>query len=411
MAACAALNALPAASVVFATSCSPLECVLRSPLGCAFPDKRFHRLRKQGRELVKSEQRIATSASAQVNNGAMSMTMEPYAQPVVPTLSLQQAVGALSKAVHASASTYLAFYSSVLRGIVTDPAVMVLPIDDHMVHRGHAVFDTAAVYYGKLYQLDQHLDRLLLSASNARVTPAFSREKLRDIIIETATVACERAGHNFIGQARFWLSAGPGGFGLATSECVAPTFYVIVATKSGYPDVNKGLRCVTASVPIKPPTFATVKTTNYLPNALVVDEALQAGADQGVWLDQEGNIGEGASMNIAFMMKDSEFVVPPFDKVLAGITALWAMELASTSAMSDLISKVSVRTVTVDEARGAKEMMMVGSGVLVTPVLTWDNHPINDGTPGPVALRLRRLIEEDMQSGEGQCVPLQRRTR
>ena len=38
---------------------------------------------------------------------------------------------------------YAAFYSSQLGGIVTDPALMVIPFDDHMVHRGHGIFDTA----------------------------------------------------------------------------------------------------------------------------------------------------------------------------------------------------------------------------------------------------------------------------
>ena len=44
---------------------------------------------------------------------------------------------------------YWAFYSSQLGGIVTDPALMVIPFDDHMVHRGHGVFDTAAMVDGR----------------------------------------------------------------------------------------------------------------------------------------------------------------------------------------------------------------------------------------------------------------------
>jgi len=43
---------------------------------------------------------------------------------------------------------YLAMYSSIVGGITTDPAAMVIPIDDHMVHRGHGVFDTAAIMDG-----------------------------------------------------------------------------------------------------------------------------------------------------------------------------------------------------------------------------------------------------------------------
>ena len=46
--------------------------------------------------------------------------------------------------------TYAAFYSSQLGGIVTDPALMVIPFDDHMVHRGHGIFDTAGLVGGRI---------------------------------------------------------------------------------------------------------------------------------------------------------------------------------------------------------------------------------------------------------------------
>ena len=99
----------------------------------------------------------------------------------------------------------LAFYSSVLGGIVTDPALMVLPIDEHMVHRGHAVFDTANVTAGgRVYGLDMHLDRLLRSAGLARIKPAFTKEELREIVLATVAAAQEREGV-FV---RFWMSAG-----------------------------------------------------------------------------------------------------------------------------------------------------------------------------------------------------------
>lgn len=44
--------------------------------------------------------------------------------------------------------TFRAMYSSAIGGITTDPAAMVIPMDDHMVHRGHGVFDTAIIYDG-----------------------------------------------------------------------------------------------------------------------------------------------------------------------------------------------------------------------------------------------------------------------
>jgi len=81
---------------------------------------------------------------------------------------------------------YWAFYSSQLGGIVTDPALMIVPFDDHMVHRGHGIFDTAAIEAGKIYDLEAHLDRFIRSAHNSKLKLP-SRDEMRDIIVRSAT--------------------------------------------------------------------------------------------------------------------------------------------------------------------------------------------------------------------------------
>src|ERR1051326_7497637 len=129
-------------------------------------------------------------------------------QIITPVFDTQQAIGRIRSATHAKAQNFHAMYSSVLGGIVTDPALMVLPLDDHMVHRGHAVFDTATLTHGMLYQLDPHLDRLIRSATGARIVLPFPREHLRQIILDTAA-----ASHQRDASVRYWLSAGPGGYG------------------------------------------------------------------------------------------------------------------------------------------------------------------------------------------------------
>src|SRR6476659_4558089 len=70
---------------------------------------------------------------------------------------------------------FWAFYSSQLGGVVTDPALMVLPFDDHIVHRGHGIFDTAGLVNGRIYDLEAHLDRFLGSAERSRLTLAGTR--------------------------------------------------------------------------------------------------------------------------------------------------------------------------------------------------------------------------------------------
>ena len=78
-----------------------------------------------------------------------------------PILTTEESLIRLRAKASPAAANFYAMYSSILGGIVTDPALMLLPMDDHMVHRGHGVFDTATLTHGMLYQLDAHLDRLL----------------------------------------------------------------------------------------------------------------------------------------------------------------------------------------------------------------------------------------------------------
>src|SRR5262245_11833126 len=87
---------------------------------------------------------------------------------------------------------YSAFYSSQLGGVVTDPALMVIPFDDHMVHRGHGIFDTAGLVNGKIYDLEAHLDRFLGSAERSKLKLFGSRETMRDIIIRTTAASGQR---------------------------------------------------------------------------------------------------------------------------------------------------------------------------------------------------------------------------
>jgi len=317
--------------------------------------------------------------------------------------SVDEAIGRLRQTVHAKAANFYAMYSSVLGGIVTDPAMMVLPLDDHMVHRGHAVFDTANLAHGMLYQLDPHLDRLLRSAESARIALPFPREQLRQIILDTTAASARRDA-----SVRYWLSAGPGGFGLGPSECVGSSFYVVIFKQDFYPETyySEGIKVVTSSVPIKPPLFARTKSTNYLPNVLVVLEAKDKGADNGIFVDQRGMIAESSNMNVAFVTKDRVFRHPPFDAILTGITIQRVLEFARRLARQNELRDILVADMPINEGRDAAEMMLIGSSIKVAPVVQWDGRPIGDGKPGPITMKLLEMWNEDVRSATDQLVPV-----
>jgi 4-amino-4-deoxychorismate lyase len=314
-----------------------------------------------------------------------------------------EAIARMRRAAHPKSVNYYAMYSSVFGGIVTDPAMMVLPLDDHMVHRGHAVFDTAILANGMLYQLDAHLERLTRSAEMARIALPFPVPELRRIVIDTAA-----AGRRRDASVRYWLSAGPGGFGLSPAECVGSSFYVIVFGAEFYPEsfYTQGLKVVTSTVPIKPPFFARVKSTNYLPNALVVLEAKDHGADNGVFIDQRGMVAESSNMNVAFVTRERVFRHPAFDAILSGITVQRLLQLARRLVAQGDLKDIHVGEISVAEGRAAAEMMLVGSSVKVAPVIEWDGRPIGDGKPGPITKKLLELWREDVRGATDQLIPV-----
>jgi 4-amino-4-deoxychorismate lyase len=322
----------------------------------------------------------------------------------VPVLSQEDVIEKLRAAVHPTAAQqYFAMYSSILGGIVTDPALMVIPFDDHLVHRGHAVFDTAAVVNGMMYQLEPHLDRFERSAAMARIPLPFPRSQMRDIILETAGVSGQRHA-----SVRYWLSVGPGGYGLAPSECVGSSFHVMLYEGGKTPAsvYTEGLKFITSSIPIKPPLFARCKSTNYLPNALVVMEAKDKGADNGIFIDAHGMIGESSNMNVAFVTRERVLRHPTFDAILAGCTVMRTMELAKRLVANGQLMDIVVADVSIEEARQAAEMLLVGSSVKVAPITQWDGHPVGNGKPGPIAKALLELIEADMLEGTDQLIPI-----
>ncbi|MBI3328935.1 MAG: D-amino-acid transaminase [Nitrospinae bacterium] len=322
----------------------------------------------------------------------------------IPVLSQEDVLERLRTSVHnAAIHQYFAMYSSVLGGIVTDPALMILPMDDHMVHRGHAVFDTAAVVNGMLYQLESHLDRFERSARLARLSVPFSRAQMREIILETAAASGQRNA-----SVRYWLSAGPGGFGLAPTECVGSALYVMIYQREKPPDsyYTQGIKILTSTIPIKPPLFARCKSTNYLPNVLVVMEAKDKGADNGIFVDAQGMLGESSNMNVGFVTHDRVLRHPTFDAILTGCTVTRALELARGLVANGQLKDIVVADVPLEEARAAAEMLLIGSSVKVAPITQWDGHPVGDGRPGPVAKALCELLEKDMREGTNQLIPV-----
>eukprot|EP00184_Porphyridium_aerugineum_P005514 CAMPEP_0184694422 /NCGR_PEP_ID=MMETSP0313-20130426/2392_1 /TAXON_ID=2792 /ORGANISM="Porphyridium aerugineum, Strain SAG 1380-2" /LENGTH=340 /DNA_ID=CAMNT_0027152715 /DNA_START=95 /DNA_END=1117 /DNA_ORIENTATION=+ len=311
-------------------------------------------------------------------------------------------------------SPIYAFYSSHLDGILTSSSsnfnrhLMSVPMDDHGWLRGHAVFDTAIVYEHKIYQLDQHLERFMKSATGAMIEfekSGFTRERLKEIITQVIKVGVQESQLPNL-SIRYYLTAGIGGFGISARECIyGASFYCIATGIKFLKEEHPGISIISSVIPMKPKLFANIKTTNYLPNAMSVMDAENKGSWQSLWIDTEGNVGEMATCNVGFMI-NGKLVVPSFENILAGISIIRIMHLAKTH----LNIQVEHRKVSVEEAKSkATEMFVIGGSYLTIPILQWDDTVIGSGKPGPYAKIFKEAQLRDLHDAfgdSGHLVPL-----
>lgn len=281
-----------------------------------------------------------------------------------------------------------AFYEHRVGMICTDPSVMLMPWDDHLVHRGDGIFETMKFVGGKLYQLEPHMERMKRSCEAIYLEPPCSWDEIRELILEVA-----RAGGKDTGMVRVLLGRGPGGFGIYPSECPETSLYIVsydlhAKSESVY---EKGVTAFKTSIPAKQSYLATIKSIDYLPNVLMKREAEEKGYDFPFCFDSNDFLAEGATENVCIVTQEDKLIIPEFTNALAGTTLMRAVDLIK-SEMS-----VTFRGITKEEILEAKEVIIVGTTGDAIPVVRFDGKPIHDVKPGTVAKRIRQLLVQDLE--------------
>lgn len=295
------------------------------------------------------------------------------------------------------AQGYLAMYATLWQGITKDPDLMMVPIDDHLVHRGDGVFDVMRCVRGRIYQLEAHLRRLERSAQavSLRLPPEYQgiRKVIKTLVLAGGEKEC---------LIRVVLSRGPGSFSTNPYDCPRGHIYANVVRYKGYPETvyRDGIRLMTSRIPIKNPFFARIKSCNYLPNVLMTKEAADAGSQYAVALDEEGFLAEGATENIGVVTRHGDLEFPEFERTLSGTTADRISELALSLVREGLIRSVRFARILPRDAYEAREVLLTGTSLNVVPVVRYDERTIGKGVPGPVHKRLSELLWKDMTENE-----------
>lgn len=269
-----------------------------------------------------------------------------------------------------------------------------VPQGEAMVHiedRGYqfadAVYEVWALFGGRLGDAEGHFARLERSLGELRIPMPMSRAALTLVLKEAVR-------RNRVSEGLAYLQVSRG---VATrdhafpAESTPPAVVITVSRvdrEASEARAAKGVSVVTT--PENRWGRCDIKTVGLLPNALAKQKAREVGAVEAWFVDDLGLVTEGASSNAWII--DGDGVLRTRDtnaNILRGVTRLSLIDVIREAGL-----KVEERPFTPQEALEAKEAFITGAGTLVLPVVTVDGKPVGQGTPGPVAARLRRLYIE-----------------
>lgn len=257
-------------------------------------------------------------------------------------------------------------------------------IEDRGFQLADGVYEVWAVFGGRLADAEGHFTRLARSLGELRIDPPMSDAALRFVLQETLRRNRVRDGQLYLQITR----------GVAPRDHAFP----VPPVKPGVVITAKGVDYAAAqaradrgvTVITRPETRwarCDIKSIALLPNVLAKQAAREAGAAEAWFVDELGFVTEGASSNAWII--DAAGTLRTRDiqaNILRGVTRASLLGLAAEAGLA-----VEQRPFTVEEARGAREAFITGAGTLVLPVVGIDGHALGDGTPGPVAKRLREL--------------------
>jgi branched-chain amino acid aminotransferase len=261
----------------------------------------------------------------------------------------------------------------------------------HGLHYGTGVFEGIRCYETQdgpaVFRLRDHLARFFNSAALYELAIPYSAAALHDACLEL--VSRNRLGNAYIRPVAFF---GAHSLDLWPRGC--PVHVAMVGWPRGEylgkESLERGVRIKVS--PVRRFHSSVIPTTGkacgqYVNSVLAVQEALRAGFDEALMLNQEGRVAEGSGENL-FIVKDGTVITNDADaSILPGITRASVLEIAR-----DLGLPVEVRPMEISEVTAADEAFFTGTAVEVTPIREIDGHTIGSGRRGPLTEKIQKVF-------------------
>lgn len=253
--------------------------------------------------------------------------------------------------------------------------------NDRAFYFGDGVYEVLRIYDGEFFTADEHVDRLMRSASEIQIE-GITRKEIMDIVTELKD-------RNDIDNGALYiqLSRGIEKRNHAYPIGINPVVLAYINSSNRPLDqMEKGVSAITSEDYrwLK----CHVKSLNLLPNVMEKERAVRLGAHETI-MHREGIVTEGSSTNI-FLVKNGVMKTHPADNlILNGITRLEVLKIADELGIESEETPFSV-----EELKEADEAMITSTTQEITPVVKVDDSVIANGVTGEITARLQKVFDK-----------------
>ncbi|MCU0513384.1 MAG: branched-chain amino acid transaminase [Anaerolineae bacterium] len=267
-------------------------------------------------------------------------------------------------------------------------------VSAHAIHYGSSVFEGIRAYATPqgpaVFRLQPHTRRLLNGAKVLKIDVPFTEDQLNTAIIETIArnqhQACYIRPIVFRGEGALGLE-GRSVQGRAGTKTEVVVFTMEWGKYLGEDEIENGADVMISSWRrMAPDTHpALVKAGgNYINSQLVSMEAHDYGFAEGIALDVNGTVSEGAGENIFVIMDGKAYTPGSWSSILLGITRDTVLTL-----LKDLQVEVVYQPISREMLYMADEIFLTGTAAEITPVRSVDRIQIGAGKRGPLTRQLQ----------------------
>lgn len=267
-------------------------------------------------------------------------------------------------------------------GSLHDESDARISVFDHGLLYGDGVFEGIRFYNRRVFRLEEHIRRLYDSARSILLNIPISPEEMTAAVLETC-----RANELNDGYIRLVITRGTGSMGLSPFRCPKASIIIIACSIQLYPEEAYQNGLIMATVATRRPTHDTlspqVKSLNYLNNVMAKVEAIQAGAEEGLMLNDRGLVAECTGDNL-FIVRDGTITTPPISAgALDGITRKVVIDTAASLGIPLREAELSRHDIFT-----ADECFLTGTAAEVIAAVKLDQRVIGTGSPGPITNRI-----------------------